>query len=137
MQTKNSTDSTVTKEKLKTFSLKVFEEQDLKELEDFQKICIFEGTTPTDQLFKQIRNFNQKNFPNKDLVTESELFEEIEKEGLATNKPLLLKYRKNGHLEDKDDFWWWTNKNGHIVYDREKVIAFLKERASNPKSRIK
>ena len=127
----------ITNNKLKTFSLKVYTEEELNILEEFQKLAVYNETTPTDELLALMADHNSKIRPkDKTIVTEGELLEKLKNEGFHTNKPLLVKYRREGYLKDEDGKWWWNNSSSHVVYWYEKIESFIIKRSKNPKSRI-
>lgn len=112
------------KQAKRTFNLKMFTSKEEELFTKFQKVAIFNGHTPREVLLSLVDDYLRSSSPSIRLATETEVLEEAQRQGLKTNKALLIKHRTQGNLEG----WWYTNDDGRVVYHLTPVIKFLKSR---------
>lgn len=122
---------------LKTFSLRVRSEKDVKLLGDFHKVAVKDGKGVQETVLEMMRNFVKFHKPGDvTLVTERELLERSKKLGFTAVHGTIKSYRRDGVLKDDEGPFYFSNKDGKIVYVWEKMKAFLKQRAKDPYSRL-
>jgi hypothetical protein len=112
------------KQAVRTFNLKMFNSKEEERFTKFQKVATYNGFTPRDVLLSLVDDYLRESTPGIKLATESEVLEEAKRQGLKTNKALLIKHRTAGNLKGM----WFSNDDGRIVYNLTPVIKFLKGR---------
>lgn len=111
-------------EVLRVFIWRFTNKKDKAGFELFQKLAVVNGQRPDDLLMTFVRNYNRNNDVEFTPVSEQEMLEAINRNQKLTRQQ-LKRLRDTGEL--KREQHWFTDGKA-IVYDREGVLAALKER---------
>lgn len=123
----------------KTYSIRINNPDEIAAIEYLTKSAILQGKSLAQAIAEYAKSFYIKEYTKSKFtpVTENQLIDRARKEGLTTGKASIVQYRRKGVLQDKDGTKWFFQNDQHkIVYNLEKMLAFLKERHRTPKSRM-
>lgn len=113
---------------LRSFHLKITKGSDAKSLESFQRNTIFSGMSPGQTIVGMIKSFNRFS-PKIKLATESEMVEALHKANLTSGTRQVLKtLRDSGMLNGPDGRRLWGTDGNSIIYDRDGVIKYFRQR---------
>lgn len=119
----------------RTINIKVLDEENVKDVEKFQMLCVWKETHYFDMIVDLIQKYNRAHPCTFQLISEGDLLDELHKDGFKTTRGLLKKYRDMGALRDKDKSWWFTDGSS-IVYNFPLVRAFIRKRSKTKYERI-
>ncbi len=129
---------------LRTFILKLFRKEDVKQFEMFQMLAIFNGLKPSDAVNLVVAKYNHRRLDERkrqelqplQLVGEVELIEILKKKGISVTKVTMKKWRDNGILVGPNNQQIWGTDGYSIVYDLKPTLEFVKRRKQQLASRL-
>lgn len=102
--------------------------KDAKAFEEFQLKAIIEGDGVSDALLMFIKIYNEDRKLKFTPVTETEMVSILRKKKFKTVRHWLKDLRDTGQLVDGDGFDLWYTDGRNIVYNKEGVLEFVKNR---------
>lgn len=122
---------------LKTYNYKMNTKTAVENYEDFQCLAVFLGMTFHEAMGKLIADFVRDHYPiGKKLVNETEALKRLSVSKSNNNRSKLAGWRKKDVLKDAEGRFWYTNNDGAVVYDWDKLAIFTKIRQDDPYKRF-
>lgn len=118
----------------KTYSLRMTKKKELEIFQKFHDIVVHSGESQKDVVIGLMDEYNKLCDPGIKLVSEKDLVEKLRQLGYKTTQGTLKKFRYKGILDvpkNSEFRYFYTNKDGSVIYDLKRMIQFIRSRNSN------
>jgi hypothetical protein len=122
---------------LKHFVVKIRDKSDLKVLEEFKKVAVYNEKSYADAFIDAAKEYLEKNSPKKiTLLTETELREKVDKGEVKSSDSSIKRYKRYSVLTRLGREYYRRNPENRIVYIWENMKKFLRDKEKNPYRRL-